>query len=289
MEDLLQDVISHIKECARIPSFSSYEERLHPYIKRSFSSMNTFSAVEVPGNNLIFDSGATNNDATKTIALAAHLDKINHYGKNYPGKLPVVETDGYLEGIMDDATGLGILLGIAGYLDQADITNRYLFFFSEMEESKGLREHPELLKNGGQGYDHGMGAKNISRRCMELNIWPDLVVTVDTTPLFEGDPGIALYSKHWELNDLEATSDLVNNTRQVVDEFIDIDSTIKLDNNTNDYLHYGYEFNTDADRPVVSIALEPAIYPYHQLGEQVYKKDIARVVNILITHLVKNR
>jgi phage-related protein len=154
-----------------------------------------------------------------------------------------------------------------------------------MEESKGLKEHPKLLKNNGQGYSNGMGARRISKACLENSNIPDEIITVDTTPLFKGEPGIALYSNHWELTDLEASEDLINKTKATVQRVKSIEPKIKLANNTNDYLHYGYEFNKDLDKSVVSVALEPAIFPYHQKGERVFKNDISRVMNILVRYL----
>lgn len=280
---LFERSIQHIRETAKIPSFSTYEERLHPYIRKVFKSLRHVEEIPVTGNSLIFR--VSNDHSEKTIALAAHLDKINHYGEQYPEVLPVKVTDTYIEGAMDDCAGLGIILSIAQQLGKiADIPN-LLFFFSEMEESKGLKEHPYLLKNEGKGYEHGIGAKRISKTCLQANIVPDEIITVDTTPLFKGAEGVALYSKHWELNDLEPSDQLKEKTIQAVKRFKEIDPDIHLDNNTNDYLHYGYEFNANEKNGIVSVALEPAIYPYHRKGEKVFKKDITRVLNILTAYL----
>lgn len=280
---MIKRAIHHIRQTAQIPSFSSYEERLHPYVQLVFNSLPETSKINVHGNSLIFKVG---NDPDKpTLALAAHLDKINHYGPDFPDKLPVELVDGQIEGAMDDCAGLGIILSIAELTTDNDLPN-LLFFFSEMEESKGLKEHPELLKNNGKGYYYGMGADHISMQCKELGLIPSEVITVDTTPLFKGNPGIALYSKHWELNELDPSNHLIKKTRETVKRFTSIDSKIKLDNNTNDYLHYGEKFNTGTDVDVVSVALEPAIYPYHQKGERVFVDDIERALNILLTYLV---
>ena len=282
--ELIDTAIGFIKRTAEIPSFSSYEERIHPFINEYFThhpACNHINKIPVEGNSLIYHY---ENDSEHTIALAAHLDKINHYGSEYPEKLPVRETESFIEGAMDDCAGLGVILTIADLLPKADFPN-LLFFFSEMEESKGLKEHPELLKNDGQGYNHGMGAKRISHECLDKSLIPDEIITVDTTPLFKGDEGVALYSKHWELNELDASESLVEKTLNVEQKFLSIDKDIHLDNNTNDYLHYGFEFNKDLDKDVVSVALEPAIFPYHQKGEKVFKSDIKRVLDILVQYL----
>ncbi len=280
---LLNNSIRHIAKTAVIPSFSTYEEMLHPYIRNVFSRISNSSEIEVPGNSLIFS--VQNPESEYTLALTAHLDKINHYGAVYPGELPVEIGDDYIEGAMDDCAGLGILLAIAEESQSLDKKPGLIFFFSEMEESKGLKEHPELLKNNGNGYSNGMGARNISQTCLERELIPNEIVTVDTTPLFEGKSGIALYSDHWELNELEPSEKLIEKTRETVHRFKNLEPGLLLANNTNDYLHYGYEFNKNNRRVVVSVALEPAIFPYHQKGERVFKSDIQRVSNLLVNYL----
>lgn len=280
---LFEAALHHICETAKIPSFSTYEERIHPYIRNVFKSLPLMEEIRVPGNNLVFSVPNAASDCT--IALAAHLDKINHYGDKPPDELPVEVTETHIQGAMDDCAGLGIILSIAGHLDTIGEVPNLMFFFSEMEESKGLKEHPHLLRNGGRGYEHGIGARRISGTCLQNKFIPEEIITVDTTPLFKGEAGVALYSKHWELNDLHPGEELEKKTAQSVERFKQIYPKIHLDNNTNDYLHYGYEFNINSDKPVVSVALEPAIYPYHQKGEKVYKKDIERVLNILSGYL----
>jgi hypothetical protein len=276
---MLDNACQHIRKTAEIPSFSTYEERLHPYIRSVFDDIASAREIEVPGRSLLFRLGNQ-----PSVALAAHLDKINHYGREYPDKLPVESTDDYIEGAMDDCAGLGMMLALAQNYKPGSWPDM-MFFFSEMEESKGLKEHAELLRDNGKGYQHGMGARRIADRCVELNLVPSSIVTLDTTPLFKGEPGIALYSKHWELNDLDPSPALIEQTEKTVAEFIAIDPKIKLDNNTNDFLEYGETFNTQVEQPVVSVALEPAINPYHQKGERVFVKDIDRCLSIVSAYL----
>lgn len=280
--NLTSRAISHISETAKIPSFSTYEERLHPYIRALFNTLPTTTEIEVPGNNLIFRLG--NNSKIPPVALAAHLDKINHFGVDYPDVLPVEATEDFIEGAMDDSAGLGILLALA---EVAGIYNfpDMLFFFSEMEESRGLKEHPHLLKNSGEGYESGMGARRISHTCIKKDLIPEQVITIDTTPLFRGDSGIAMYARHWEINNTEPSDDLKDATETIVQKILSTDPQIKLENNTNDYLHYGRFFNRDSSDPVISVALEPAIFPYHQKGEKIFVRDIDRLLNILVNYL----
>lgn len=278
---MIDKAITHITEIAQIPSFSSYEERLHPYIRSLFDNIPSAKEIRVPGNNLIYQIGS--DPKLPTIALTAHLDKINHYGTDYPDLLPVDIVDDQVEGAMDDSAGLGMVVTLAEIAEKREWPN-LLFFFSEMEEKKGLKEHPELLKNKGKGYSNGMGAKRIAQRCIEEQLVPDQVITLDTTPLFKGDNGIALYANHWELNNINPTEELILKTKKTVNRFLAIDSDIKVDNNTNDYLHYGEVFNENGSN-TVSIALEPSIYPYHQIGERVFIDDIQRSLTILESFL----
>jgi len=275
--------IQHIVETAKVPSFSSYEERLHPYIKNIFNAVAGAESIEVEGNNLVYRLEGTGD---RTIALTAHLDKINHYGVDAPDELPVHKTEAFIEGAMDDCAGLGIILAVAEAARYHSFPN-LLFFFSEMEEKKGLKDHPELLKKRGEGYESGMGARRISRQCLENGIIPDEIITVDTTPLFKGKQGIALYSNHWELNDINPSPALKQQTENIKQRLKAIHPDIKFDNNTNDYLHYGEIFNQSGKYTVPSVALEPAIFPYHQKGERVFIDDIKRVLQILMTWLSK--
>lgn len=281
MEQKLSRTITHITETSRVPSFSSYEERLHLYVHEIFSDISGAARIDMPGNNLVYRIPGKIN---KTIALTAHLDKINHYGEDYPNRLPVEVTPKYVEGAMDNSMGIGVLLTLAE-LTEHNLFPDLLFFFSEMEESKGLKEHPERLKNNGKGYESGMGAKRIARKCIELNKIPDEVITVDTTPLFNGKPGLALYSRHWELNKLDASPELIEQTKQLERDLLAINDSIKIDNNTNDYLHYGFVFNESGSHIIPSVALEPSIYPYHQLGEKVFINDITDILEVLTTYL----
>lgn len=278
---MIDRAITHITEIAQIPSFSTYEERLHPYIRQVFNDISACE-IDVKGNNLVYKVGSRTD--APTIALTAHLDKINHYGTDYPDLLPVDITDNQIVGAMDDSAGLGMVVTMAEMAESRQWPNM-LFSFSEMEERKGLDEHPQLLKNNGNGYTNGMGARRIAQQCLTLDEVPDQVITLDTTPLFKGEKGIALYANHWELNELTASQELIEKTEEAVNRFLTIDSDIMVDNSTNDYLHYGEKFNEKSSRATVSVALEPSIYPYHQKGERVFIDDIRRCLSILESYL----
>ncbi|GEM_PF-438626 len=279
---VMDTLISLIRDLAEVPSFSSYEERIHGLVK---SLMGTVPGTEyrcVPDNNLVF---LVPGDESRTpVALTAHLDKINHFGNTPPDKLPFEMDEERLTGQMDNAVGLALCISLA----RASAGHAFpplLLLFSEMEESFGLKHHPHLLKNGGEGLHHGMGAERIARYLLEEQLLPSAVITLDTTPLFKGEPGAALYSGHWEFTGQQPSEGERQHTEKVRDQFLAIDRELYLSNNTNDYLHYGAVLNRDGKSDIPSLALEPAIFPYHQKNESVYLKDIARVRDIMIRWL----
>lgn len=278
----------HITETARTPSFSSFEERLHPYIQRFAKAVPGVELETVAGRNLLLRLPA--GEASRgRIAMSAHLDKINHFGENPPETLPCTETEEYIEGQMDNTAGLGIILSL---MEQAAGDEQYdgpelVLLLSEMEESTGLRNHPHLLRNGGEGLHHGLGAERLSHHIITNNMIPDLVITVDTTPLFKGKPGAAIYSRHWEFTKAAPNEREEALTQAVISRLLELDPKLLHSNNTNDYLTYGKLLNaeTHARHAVPSIAVEPAIFPYHTRDERVFKTDIDRVLKLLYTFI----
>ncbi|MFW6348278.1 MAG: hypothetical protein ACOC2C_06690 [Cyclonatronaceae bacterium] len=283
-QNLQQRCFDLIVQTARIPSFSSYEERLHPFIKRVAAALPGVTLEVIEKRNLLLRLPA--GDASRgRIALSAHLDKINHFGEQPPEELPCRETDTFIEGQMDNTAGLGIILSL---LEEAAAQENYdgpelLLLLSEMEESTGLRQHPHLLRNGGEGLHHGLGAERLSHHLLHENLIPDLVLTVDTTPLFKGEPGAAVYSGHWKFTKTQPAARERALTDAAVKRLLELDPKLLRSNNTNDYLIYGKLLNADtkALHAVPSLAVEPAIYPYHTKNERVFKKDIARVLRLL--------
>ncbi|MEX0772217.1 MAG: hypothetical protein WEB89_11150 [Balneolales bacterium] len=279
----LEQLLNLIGEIAEIPSFSSFEEVIHPYIFEKTEPIPGIKVHRVHDNNLVLEIPGT--PKAKPIALSAHLDKINHFGENPPDTLPFRQTSDYLEGQMDDSVGLGICLALA-------LQSRFEYFppllvlLSEMEEGFGLRKHPHLLKNKGKGYHHGIGAERISEFLVKEDKLPAAVITVDTTPLFKGEPGMVLYSEHWQFTKTTPSEGEKSVTKNLVDKLLRVDPNITLFNNTNDYLTYGKYLNTPAGPPVPSVAIEPAIFPYHQKNERVFVDDIQKVYANLKSFLI---
>jgi hypothetical protein len=277
------DIITRVAE---IPSFTTFEERLIPFIEQIASSVLGAESTRVVENNLVVK--VPGNPAKPTIALTAHLDKINHFGKDWKDLLPVSVTADKIVGQLDDSVGVGLCLSIMQQSPRGDFPPM-LFLFSEMEEGSGLKYHPEWLRGGGEGVHSGLGAERISEYLLLNNLVPDQVITIDTTPLFKGEPGLAIYTDHWEKNGLIPTPDLISATEKMYQCFIEIDPGLLKYNNTNDYLAYGLKLNQDPTHPVTSIALEPAIFPYHQPGEEVFLSDIVRLEKCLVEYLGKYR
>ncbi len=278
----MQSLIELIGEAAKIPSFSSFEERIHPFVIEHLNEIANIDYKIVDDRNII--AYVPGDSAKKPVALSAHLDKINHFGEDNPSALPIEYGTSFIKGQMDNTVGIGIILRIAQIASLQDWPPLVLLF-SEMEESYGLKHHPELLRDKGEGLHHGMGAEKLARDIIEQKINLQSVITVDTTPLFRGDNGVALYSGHWEFTKQQPDEAEESATKEIKEIFRKIDSDILFSNNTNDYLTYGKELNKPGRPATPSIAIEPAIHPYHQKGEKVYYSDIERVYGILKTYL----
>lgn len=282
MPILHSSAISLIKDVAAVPSFSGFEERLHPLVRSVAESIPGAVVHVVHERNLVIQ--VPGDPSLPTVAIAAHLDKINHVGHDTLEPLPIRESMGYLEGQLDDAAGVGIALALA----KNPRRHKYpplLILLSEMEENWGLKKTPHLLRDNGEGLYHGMGAERIARFLIENNLLPNVCITIDTTPLFGGTPGVALYAAHWEFNKCEVSTGERLKTEALTKKMTEICPDILISNNTNDYLVYGRVFSAEAGRPIACVALEPAIFPYHQTGERVYLRDIKTVVDILDAYL----
>lgn len=279
---MINRIVENISNCAKIPSFSSYEEHIHPHILELTSKISGCTVTKIPDNNLIIH--IPGNPEKPSIALTSHLDKINHFGENFPVELPFSKDSEQITGQLDDTVGIGICLSIMEASKSNDFPPLYLLF-SEMEESTGLKKNPELLKNSGKGYHHGMGAERISYYLLENKIYPSLFITIDTTPIFKGIPGLALYSKFWEKRDIQPCCNLLKKTQKIEEFFQKECKDILLINKNNDFRKYGALFNHLKCLAIPSIAIEPAIFPYHQKDERVFISDIEKVYNLLVKFL----
>ncbi|MDG5766832.1 hypothetical protein QA596_05080 [Balneolales bacterium ANBcel1] len=280
----MNSLLSILRDVAVVPSFSSYENLLHPVVKKNLSAVKGAEIVHVPDNNLV--ALIPGQPDRQPVALAAHLDKINHFGESPPETLPFTVDDDRVTGQMDNSVGLALAMALAG---ESAVRNfpPLILLFSEMEESYGLKHHPHLLREGGAGLHHGIGAERIARHLIETGQLPECVITIDTTPLFRGDRGVALYSEHWKFTGIKPGEKEKVETVRLRDELLALDPGIMLSNNTNDYLHYGVEFNKNHGHGIPSVAIEPAIHPYHTRDESVFTEDIERAHGILTRFLEK--
>jgi len=138
------NLIEWVMEAAKVASFSSYEERLHPLVKSAVAKCPGAKLEIVADNNLMVT--VPGKKSGEAIAVTAHLDKINHFGMDRTDELSVVREDGKLTGLLDDATGVGTLLYLIQECSKMETPTLY-FLFSEMEEGTGLKQAPSLLKN----------------------------------------------------------------------------------------------------------------------------------------------
>ena len=270
---------------AEVPSFSSFEERIHPLVLAAASQMPGVEAEVVATRNLVLR--VPGDPRRRPVALAAHLDKINHFDRHHNAPLVVERSEQKLCGLLDDAVGVGICLYL-GLVAAREGFPPLLILLTELEESTGLRQHPHLLRGAGHGLEHGLGARRLSRHLVGGGTVPSLVITVDLTPKLRGAPGLALYTDHWEHNGLEPSAALRRETERVAADLLAQDPRIQRLNSTNDYLTYGRLLNSETapdQQPVVSVALEPSVWPYHQTREEVYIDDLGRVADVLVPFL----
>lgn len=272
-----EELINIIREVAQIPSFSSYEERIHPYIFQFIKANNIDCELYQIHNSLIIE--INKEQSNSPIAFTSHIDKINHFDAE--PEILNFDIDGeQLVGQLDDAVGVGICLYLLKNAEKFNLQHT-LFLFSEMEESFGMRFHPHKLKNKGEGLESQIGAKRISAFLIEKQLIPAIFITIDTTPLFKGDPGVALYSKFWEMVEMQPSEEIKEKTACIEKLILAIDTDILLANNTNDYMIYGKLLH-EAGCIVPSIAFEPSIQPYHTINERVYIADIVRIVEVVV-------
>lgn len=280
------EIVDIILKCAEIPSFSTYEHRIHPIVQHAVEDVEELAVHAPAGNNLVLT--VPGHRPAPPVALTAHLDKINHLGRKSRSPLMARRVNGKCIGQLDDSVGLGICLHLAALSATHSFPPLYILL-SEMEEGFGFRNHPHLLKDGGTGFKPKLGAERISAFLLAQRMVPALVITVDTTPCFKGTQGVALYFKHWEFNGLEPSRGLVSATCRACKHLKQLAPGMTESNNPNDYIKYGELFNRPnghgSPPPVPSLAIEPAIYPYHQPNEEVFVSDIQRVVETLTVFL----
>lgn len=276
------NLVELIIECAKIPSFSSYEDRIHGFIYDLLSKENDVVISKIKDNNIVIE--VPGNSSKKAVAITAHLDKINHFGEQYPAQLFAEEKDGKIIGQMDDAVGVATALYLG--LNRKPDYPPMLLLLSEMEESFGLKKHPHLLKNEGKHLGPQIGAKRIAAYLDKNNIVPSVFITIDTTPIFKGESGTAIYTNYWEKKSDNPPQELLAKINNIKQYFTSNFSNITQANGNNDYLEYAEYFASKNKGSVPSIALEPAIFPYHQARESVFVKDVERITEMIDSFLL---
>lgn len=273
-----------IVACAKVPSFTTFEERIHPLIHELCGEIPQIEIIEVPENNLVLHLPGKRQ--APPVAITAHIDKINHFAKGHTDPLPASVENGRISGMMDDAAGVGMCLAMLRKAPNHDFPPLYILL-SEVEEGTDIVYRKDWLKNGGQGIYSGIGAARISKYLLTNNILPAAIITLDTTPKFEGEPGIALYNHFWHMEKTYIpTQRLLDRTQMVEYFFTGINPEILVGNANNDYREYGKRFNFLEQTDTPSIAIEPAIFPYHQADEGVFVQDVEKIVEML-THFLE--
>lgn len=269
-----------ILDIAKIPSFTTYECRLHPYVLEFCEQVG--AQTEVIGGSIL---ATTAGKGTRTVALSAHLDKNNYWDDSSPREIfaDTTENGAKLHGLLDDAVGMGVCLELLRQSASRKFPPLQMLF-TECEESHGFRLHQHLLKDGGKNHNPGKGACLLSEHLIEKKMVPTAVVVVDVTPKFHGKKGIALYSRPWEKFDGDPAPELERQTDRIAEEFYRLCPRLKDYNNSNDYVRFGEKLN-EGDAIVPCFALEPSVGNYHSCDEEVWVEDINETAGILTRFL----
>ncbi len=272
MTNELTDIILKV---ARIPSFTSYEHKLHPLIEEFCKEIGV-ELQFIEGNNILIEVPGIGDNP---IALSAHLDKNNYCDAAMPQEEIFATCNGeYLHGLMDDAAGVGVCL----HLLKQSATRKFpplQILLSECEESMGF-DHPDLLKDRGENIMPGIGAQRLSNHLIKNDKVPAAVIVIDVTDHFNGDKGIALYSRPWEMNNTKPTEELLEMNNAMVAKIKELCSRAVDSNNKNDYLKYASELNQEG-RTVPCFALEPSVHNYHSAKEEIFVDDVMEIADVL--------
>lgn len=283
------DTLKIIERIARIPSFTSFEDRLHPFLYSFCDGLRIpgLEIIRVPENNLVIRIPGKRKG--RIIALTAHLDKIDHFDEQEKGILDFRIDGEKITGLLDDAVGMGIILGLMQQYHTHEFFDIYLLL-SECEEGLSLRKNSAKLNRHADTLTPMIGSERISNYLIQNDIAPDIVVTVDVTPKFEGSEGIAVYDTFWSGKKYRPSEQLLEKTRSVTDYFRRREVNILFSHNLNDYINYGLLLNShfnQKEKEIVSIAIEPAIYPIHTHDESVYINDIRKIEELLLNLLIR--
>ncbi|MEZ4840869.1 MAG: M28 family peptidase [Flavobacteriaceae bacterium] len=116
----------------------TFKPKKNPHEKATFTE--TSSDSTVTGTNIV---GYIDNNASKTIVIGAHYDHLGYGGE---GSLYRDEDKQIHNGADDNASGVAVMLNLAGKLKNANTSNNYLFLSFSGEEI-GLLGSNYFVKN----------------------------------------------------------------------------------------------------------------------------------------------
>ncbi|MCB0485387.1 MAG: M28 family peptidase [Flavobacteriaceae bacterium] len=116
----------------------TFKPKKNPHEKATFTE--TSSDSTVTGTNIV---GYIDNNASKTIVIGAHYDHLGYGGE---GSLYRGEDKQIHNGADDNASGVAVMLNLAGKLKNANTSNNYLFLSFSGEEI-GLLGSNYFVKN----------------------------------------------------------------------------------------------------------------------------------------------
>lgn len=246
----MKNLIEIIREVASIPSYTNHEELLHPYIENFLDEFVPNHTITKVGNGLVIE--VPGSLADEPIALAAHLDKINH------DKIPMfsdfslcyAENDDTIIGHLDDSVGVGMCLYLAAWA-QENVTPPLLLLLSDREEigCLGAADIVDYLYKRFDNHDKFL--------------YPKWIINIDLSERVPEEIGVGIYS-----DDNNEIADIVNTYFDVFDA-----------EGLNDYTIYEKFLWKTGSTSVVSI--NPRCENLHSVKETVKKTDIEKVSNIV--------
>ena len=156
----LPRVVELICQVAQVPSFSSFEDCLHPLVHRIVEGIPGAVVETVPEHNLLVSLPGAGG---QPVALTAHLDKIDHVGPRIDEfhssetglpLLPVEVRDGKLIGAMDDSAGVGLCLALA----ELSATSRFPPLWLLLSEMYPLAGAGRAVARSSGSQRHGLAA-----------------------------------------------------------------------------------------------------------------------------------
>lgn len=226
----MEHIFDYIQKIAKLPSIHPHEEPVRSFIKNELKGLGKMCKIDEFGNLYLLSQ--------KKIVLSAHMDK--QAPPNY------VNQDDKIQGKLDDAIGIAIILTLAENLD-------FNAFFSVGEEV-------DLLG---------------SQFALDNGLLPEVekAIVIDTSPRGTLGKGPIFYTSFNEI------SPSVNYLNEIIQSAKEIGITLQpMDGSINDGVNLIKKISD-------TIALEPHIENFHTSEEICLKNDVIDVYRVVERYL----